>query len=118
MRTGGKLLLTTPNVTSSRNVGKILEGYAPHFFMQYHKDRSPYRHNIEYAPDQVSALVTAAGFRVDRLWTADTFEEPAPDMIELLDRLGFPTHARGDNMFVVATKESGVRDRHPPTVYV
>ncbi len=117
-RPGGRLLLTTPNVTSSRNVAKMLQGFAPHFYMQYHKDRSPYRHNIEYAPDQVLALVDGAGFRVDRCWTADTFEEPSRDALEILQRLGFPTSMRGDNLFIIATKTGPVQDRHPAAVYV
>ena len=117
-RPGARLLLTTPNVTSSRNVAKMLQGFAPHFFMQYHKDRSPYRHNIEYAPDQVMALVAGAGFRVDRCWTADTFEEPSRDALEILQRLGFPTSMRGDNLFITATKMGPVQDRHPAAVYV
>jgi SAM-dependent methyltransferase len=118
LRVGGKLLITTPNVTSSRNVAKILRGYAPHFFMQYHKDRSPYRHNIEYAPDQLAALVEAAGFTIDRLWTADTFEPAEPKALDILARLRLPTGNRGDNMFVVATKAGALRDRHPPAAYV
>ena len=118
MKIGGRLLLTTPNVTSSRNVSKILNGYAPHFYMQYHKDRSPYRHNIEYAPDQVAGLVEAAGYRIDRLWTLDTFEAPVPEAMDLLRRLQYPSGMRGDNMFVVATKTGPVIERHPPIIYV
>lgn len=118
MKIGGRLLLTTPNVTSSRNVSKILNGYAPHFYMQYHKDRSPYRHNIEYAPDQVSGLIEAAGYRIDQLWTLDTFEAPVPEAIDLLRRLQYPSGLRGDNIFVVATKTGPVIERHPPIIYV
>ena len=114
---GGRLLLTTPNVTSSRNACKILNGYAPHFFMQYNKDRSPYRHNIEYAPDQVAGLLNAAGLHVERIWTADTFEAPVPEMIQQMKTLGYPVAMRGDNMFVVATKTGPVVDRYPPIIY-
>jgi SAM-dependent methyltransferase len=118
LKIGGRLLLTTPNVTSSRNVAKILEGYAPHFFMQYHKDRSPYRHNIEYAPDQVAGLLEAAGFHIDRLWTADTFEPRIQHAVDLLHHHEFPETHRGDNMFAVATKVGAVIDRHPSIMYV
>jgi SAM-dependent methyltransferase len=117
LRVGGKILLTTPNVTSSRNVAKILDGYAPHFFMKYTHDRSPYRHNIEYAPDQVTALLHGAGFGIDCLWTADTFEQPALDAIDLLNDLGLPTSNRGDNILVIATKETNIRDRYPSVIY-
>lgn len=118
LRPGGRLLLSTPNVISGRNVFKILHGYAPHFFMQYQKDRSPYRHNIEYAPDQVAGLMAAAGLRIDRLWTVDAFAAPAPEALRLLAQNGFAVDLRGDNMFVVATKTSPVVERHPGIVYV
>ena len=42
------MVLTTPNSCSGRNFWKIAHGYRPHFYMQYEKSRSPYRHNIEY----------------------------------------------------------------------
>ena len=114
---GGRLLLTTPNSTSARNATKILNGYAPHFFMKYNKDRSPYRHNIEYGPDQVAGLLNAAGLHVERIWTADTFEAPVPEMIQQMKALGYPVAMRGDNMFVVATKTGPVVDRYPPIIY-
>ena len=115
---GGYLLLTTPNVTSSRNARKMLLGYAPHFYMQYHKDRNPYRHNIEYAPNQLREIIASSGFKIWRFWTLDNFDTPDAEIISYLGRNGWKTEERGDNMFVLGQKTSGVTDRYPPSIYV
>jgi len=119
MKPGGRLLLTTPNCTSSQNVWKILNGHAPHFYMQYHRDRNPYdRHNIEYAPNQIRSLLDGAGFDIVDLWTPNTFEPEIPAAFKMLRRNGFPVDLRGDNIFAAAVRGSAPRERYPPTVYV
>jgi ubiquinone/menaquinone biosynthesis C-methylase UbiE len=119
LKPGGKLILTTPNITNSRAIWKILRGIEPYFFMQYHKDRSPYRHNFEHSVDTVGALLSGAGFTYE-IWTEDTFENPVTEDIDRLINAGFKLKMErlGDNMFAVATKVSGVVDRHPGRVYV
>lgn len=115
---GGQLILTTPNCCSARNTWKILQGYRPHFFMQYEKSRSPYRHNFEYDVHAARQLVEAAGFRVDRLYTVDVFEQPVPEAIDFLKRNHLPTDNRGDDIFILATKAGPVVDRWPYGMYV
>ena len=119
LKPGGKLILTTPNITNSRAIWKILRGIEPYFYMQYHKDRSPYRHNFEHSVDTVSALLSGAGFS-HTIWTEDTFENPVTEDIERLTNAGFKLKLDrlGDNMFAVATKVSDVVDRHPGRIYV
>ena len=117
LKTGGLLYLSTPNIISSRNVYKILHSYAPHFFMKYSKTHSLYRHNIEYAPNQLLELTSAAGFKVRKFWTFDTFEEPIPEIIEFLESNNFNSSNRGDNMFVICEKVSPVVDRYPSCLY-
>lgn len=114
---GGLLYLSTPNICSSRNVLKILEGYAPHFHMKYNRSRSLYRHNIEYSPGQVNALMLAGGFSPKKTWTADTFEEPSYLALELLAKNGYPVDIRGDNFYGIYEKVSGVVDRWPSDIY-
>ena len=115
----GKLILTTPNVTSSRGLWKMMRGVEPYFFMQYHKDRSPYRHNYEHSVDTVSALMSGAGYSFD-VWTEDTFEDGILEDVLFLENAGFEVNRDrlGDNIFVVGTKETDVVDRHPALVYV
>lgn len=115
---GGQLIVTTPNCCSARNTWKILQGYRPHFYMQYEKSRSPYRHNFEYDVHAARQLVEAAGFHVDRLYTVDVFEEPVPEAIDFLKRNQLPTDNRGDDIFILATKAGPVVDRWPYGMYV
>lgn len=117
LKTGGCVYLSTPNSISGRNVFKILNGYAPHFFMKYSTSATLYRHNIEYAPHQVLAMAKAAGFLVRKFWTADTFENTVPEALEMLESNGFSTDHRGDNILAILQKESGVIERYPSSIY-
>jgi SAM-dependent methyltransferase len=117
-RLGAALVLTTPNCCSARNFWKIAHGWRPHFFMQYEVSRSPYRHNIEWDVHAVAQLARAAGFEPESLQTHDVFEEPMPEALNLLEANGLPTIHRGDCIFMVARKVSGVVDRWPAGVYV
>lgn len=113
----GNLLLTTPNIVSSRGLTKMLNGVEPYFFMQYHKDRSPYRHNYEYSVHSLVKVLQAAGFD-GKIWTEDTFEDPIEETIDRLSRAGFHIKNTGDNIFVVAKKIGDVGDRYPRVIYV
>lgn len=118
-KTGGKLILTTPNVTNTRAIWKILRGIEPYFYMQYHRDRSPYRHNYEHSVETVEAVLDASGFSSE-IWTEDTFEDPVMEDINFLLGAGFKLNEDrlGDNIFAVGTKVSGVVDRYPGRIYV
>ncbi len=116
-RPGGHLFLTTPNIASARAVWKVLNGYAPHFFMQYTKDGSHHRHNYEHDIHSLTALTRAAGFETRVLKTVDVFEAPEPRGRHALDRLGMPTEFRGDDIVYVGRKTGSVTDRWPASVY-
>ncbi|MFN6016105.1 MAG: class I SAM-dependent methyltransferase [Verrucomicrobiota bacterium] len=118
MKWHGKLLITTPNCCSARNFWKIAHGYRPHFFMQYEKTRSPYRHNIEYDVQALLELTYAAGFDVVRVETHDVFEDTVPEALKFLTRHGLPTENRGDDIFLLVEKVSEVRNRWPSNIYV
>lgn len=115
---GGQLIVTTPNCCSARNTWKILQGYRPHFYMQYEKSRSPYRHNFEYDVHAARLFVESAGFKLDRLYTVDVFEDPIPQALDFLKRNRMPTDHRGDGIFILATKVGPVTDRWPHGMYV
>jgi len=119
LKVGGRLILTTPNITNTRAIWKVLRGIEPYFYMQYHKDRSPYRHNYEHSVDTVEALLAGAGFSY-KTWTEDTFEDPVTEDLGALERAGFKLKKDrlGDNIFAVATKISDVVDRYPGRMYV
>lgn len=117
-RDGAILLITTPNSCSARNFWKMVHGYRPHFFMQYEKSRSPYRHNFEHDIHSLVELSTAAGFEPLKIETHDVFEPPLAEALTLLKRTGADTSNRGDCIFMVAKKVSGVVDRWPAGMYV
>ena len=115
---GGKLVLTTPNSCSANIVWKNLMGCRPHFYMQYHKDRSPYRHNFEHDVRTVSALLAGAGFSIDVLDTRDVFQPTNVKATDFLKKHAFPTEHRGDDIMVLATKTGPIKNRWPAEVYV
>jgi len=119
LKPGGALVLTTPNSCSTQALWKLLRGYEPYFYMQYHKDRSPYRHNYEYSKRTLKTVVEAAGFEVE-IWTENTFEDPFMGDLERLNTIGYDLDLSemGDNLFVVAKKVSDVVDRYPSVIYV
>jgi SAM-dependent methyltransferase len=117
-RPGGLLLLTTPNGCSARNLWKIAHGWRPHFFMQYTRDRSPYRHNFEYDIHALVLLLNAAGFAIEHLATHDVFEPTLPEAADFITRNQLPAEFRGDDIFVLARHTGTVSDRWPEGVYV
>lgn len=117
MKTGATLLLTTPNITSSRALMKILSGVEPYFFMQYHRNRSYNRHNFEYSAVTLSAILLAAGFDAT-IWSEDLFEDGLPEVIEGLTTAGYRLGETGDNLIAVGDKVSGVTNRYPVGIYI
>lgn len=115
---GGTLILTTPNITSIRSLFFALNGRMPYNFFLFNRDGTPDRHNIEYSPDMIEAMVVAAGYRVEALFTKDAWSSPTTKEMALLEAHGFPTECRGDNIFCVARKVGAVVDRFPEFLYV
>jgi SAM-dependent methyltransferase len=113
---GGKLLLTTPNIASSRGLSKLVQGYEPYFYMKYRKDASYHRHNFEYSVHGVYAVMKCAGFEPN-VWTEDLFEDPLMDIPNKLIDAGFEIVNLGDNIVAVGEKVSGVTKRYPSGLY-
>jgi ubiquinone/menaquinone biosynthesis C-methylase UbiE len=116
LKTGGTLVVTTPNCASTWAIHKILHGIEPYFYMQYRHDRSPYRHNYEYSIHSLTAVLKAAGFN-GSTWTEDSFEEPNISIGLRLEKIGIKIQHTGDNIFSVAKKVSSVIERYPKVIY-
>jgi SAM-dependent methyltransferase len=121
---GGRLVLSTPNICSTRAVGAALLGYHPGLFHQYvrpAKDGSiDPRHAREYAPRDVHALLEAAGFSIVRLETGPYLEKPTPDLDwvgKLLERHELSNYLRGDVIYAIGEKAGPVKSRYPPELY-
>lgn len=112
----GGLLVTTPNITSSRALTKIIRGYEPHFYMQYHASREYHRHNYEYSVHSLMAVIKASGYE-GKIWTEDNFEAGLTDIPERLKKAGFDLQHLGDNIITVAHKISEVVERYPLPIY-
>ena len=118
LKTGGTLVLTTPNACSTLSIWKILRGYEPYFYMQYQTDRSPYRHNYEYSLRSLITLLNASGF-LGKVWTEDSFADRVYEDLVKLRQIGYALEDGliGDNIFSVSKKVSEVKERHPKPIY-
>jgi glycosyltransferase involved in cell wall biosynthesis/SAM-dependent methyltransferase len=124
LRTGGHLVLTTPNIASMRAIAAILHGYHPGFFPAYiypkPNGETEARHNREYAAREIPGLFGDAGFTLTLLETGPFLEEPKPEhhwVAHMLERYMLPTDLRGDGIYAVGQKTGPVRNRFPGWLY-
>jgi len=125
LKPDGTLVLTTPNIASTRAVSAILQGFHPMLFPAYIRPNpageTEARHNREYSPREVKDLLENSGFEVTALETGPFRDEPKPEhawVEHLLDRYILPKENRGEGIFAVGRKRRGVRDRYPSWLYV
>jgi glycosyltransferase involved in cell wall biosynthesis/SAM-dependent methyltransferase len=124
LKTGGHLVLTTPNITSLRAVAGILQGFHPMLFPAYIRPRESgeveARHAREYSPNEIKALLAVSGFEVTLLETGPFREAPTPELSwveHLLDRYILPREHRGDGIYAVGRKTGPVKERYPGWLY-
>ena len=122
LRTGGHLVLTTPNIASTHGIAKQLLGGNPYLYPHFNLGTD--RHNREYSLDEVRAMMGMAGFAAEHARTADVYDrgrtgirfrmlKAAVVLLRVL--LGSPEG--GDTIFVRARKCGPVRDRFPARFY-
>lgn len=110
LKTGGRILVTTPNVLQWRNVLALLRGR--NIYDLYRGNGVYGRHNREYAPAEVGELLAANGFEVERLETVHVYGS------ELLNRVPFVFDGRRDNIFALARRGARGRMAFPASLYV
>jgi len=78
---GGRLILTTPNVSRLENVARMISGgniYDPY------SGYGPYgRHNREYNRHELGLLLPYLGFEIEDMFTADVHENRAEKFLPL-----------------------------------
>ncbi len=124
-RTGGWLLVSTPNCASAKSLLSILRGNHPYLYPIYTKQPSHDRHNREYVPWEVKELLTASGYELTSLTTVDVYGETLAERVAKaalrmtrLFMLKSPRlQNRGDTIFALGKKVSGVKDRYPAFLY-
>lgn len=125
LKPGGHLVLTTPNIVSTRAIAAILQGYHPGFFPAYIKPAAPgaeveARHAREYAPREIVHLFRDAGFEASLIETGEFRDEPHPEhgwIRHLLETYELAAELRGDGIYAVGIKRGSVRDRYPAWLY-
>jgi len=118
LRTGGRLVVTTPNVSRLQNVVGMVAGlniYDPY------SGHGPYgRHNREYTRHELTRLLEFAGFDVESAFTADSHTSPAPldpRYDEVVELVRFREHDLGHYLFVAARRVREARGGLPGFLY-
>lgn len=126
-KTGGWILLSTPNCASAKSVMKILRGGNPNCYPVYTKQPSRDRHNREYTPSEVRQLLTASGYEITDFETLDVYDgrNPAWQLFKAGFWLGscltlgsIRFRDRGDTIFALGKKISAIAERYPDFLYV
>lgn len=118
LRTGGQLIVTTPNIVGEHSIGLALRGTHPANYYFFERSGSLDRHHFEWTPALLGDALRAAGFSLDRLDTCFSWWESDPQVTAWLDAAGHPAHLRGDNIIAAATKVSPFVERTPDSLYV
>lgn len=129
IKTGGHLLLSTPNCASIRSILRILRGANPNLYLVYQRRPSTDRHNHEYVPWEIRELLKLCGFTINEFRTVDVYQDQQIgrlltfQMKTLLKigsvlSLGFlKASERGDTIFALAQRTSAVQERYPGFLY-
>jgi glycosyltransferase involved in cell wall biosynthesis/SAM-dependent methyltransferase len=123
LKPGGYLVLTTPNISSTRSIAAVLQGFHPQLFSTYLRPKNgetDARHHREYTSGEIRQLLENSGFEVTLLETGPFREEPKPEFAwveHLLDRYLLSKEHRGEGIYVVGRKTGPVRERYPSWLY-
>jgi SAM-dependent methyltransferase len=114
----GVLILTTPNVHRLENIARLLAG---HNIYDPYSAYGPYgRHNREYTPSELCALLEHAGFRIEKMFTADVHENLANRHValsRLRPLLRLKAGELGQYVFIRARNSLPARPGRPGWLY-
>lgn len=119
LRTGGRLVLTTPNIARLANVTRLIEGSNPY---DPYSGHGPYgRHNREYTRQEVIQLLEFLGFQIEQIFTSDVHANDARlygDPARFIHLVEPRRDDLGQYIFVTATKsEAAAPDKKPKWLY-
>jgi SAM-dependent methyltransferase len=120
----GRLVVTTPNAASLTSVAHALHGYDnPQICALYTRPRpdSPAEvpHVREYTAHELQAVLQAAGFEIESIFTdPDTEHAVHLPIWNLLEENGYNSSLRGEQTYCVAVKRSALPvTRYPRFLY-
>lgn len=113
LKVGGRLLLSTPNLSSWKAIHRALKHENPYLFPIYVRTGGTDRHNREYTFHEVMKLIGAAGFEVERAEAIDVYDHD----LGAIPIPGYDQENRGDTTFCLARKVGPVRERKPNWLY-
>lgn len=106
LKTGGRLILTTPNVARLANVTRLIEG-GSNLYDPY-SGFGPYgRHNREYTRQEIIQLLEYLGFQIEQIFTSDVHANDAHLYGDPAQFIHLVQHRRddlGQYIFAEATK--------------
>jgi SAM-dependent methyltransferase len=99
LKSGGIMLVTTPNACSIGVLYRILMGWPPHYFIP---------HVREYTVHELKGFLEDHHFAIERIETLDVYDDLPSDKYRELSGLladnGYSPELRGDCTFVIARK--------------
>jgi SAM-dependent methyltransferase len=115
LKPGGTFVLTTPNVSRSENVARLLAGQ--NTYDQY-SGYGPYgRHNREYTVEEMRLLLEGLGFEIDELFTSDIGKNKAGrffDAERFKDLIWSRKEDLGEHIFVRASNGAEPESHRKP----
>jgi len=117
LKEGGTLVLTTPNAISWRSMLRGAMHKHPLLFPFLARELNTNRHNIEYIPSMVRAMMKGAGFEGEVSTREWWYHIPWWQKLRLMI-VGFRPGDRGDIIVVKVQKRAAPSVRYPPEVYL
>ena len=118
LKPGGRLILTTPNVSRLENVARMIAGV--NIYDPYSGYGAYGRHNREYNKHELYLMMEYCGFELENMFTADVHANPSGEFCpldKLVDLLRHREHDLGQYIFARCRNSRPARTKLPSWLY-